>query len=133
MNYFPGLASNHDPPDLCLLSSEEYRRETLAPALFFFILGETLTSRTVLPDLSTLLQQWFLHTLSEEQQAKSKTLEQSSSCSLTYKFSSTAGLECRWPSLKMCCVTMLVWHNLQRLVNLETRDHMSQSELKAQA
>jgi hypothetical protein len=24
----PGLALNHDPPDLCLLSSKDYRRET---------------------------------------------------------------------------------------------------------
>jgi hypothetical protein len=27
----PGLASNHDPPDLCLLSSQDYRREPLVP------------------------------------------------------------------------------------------------------
>jgi hypothetical protein len=29
-NYFLGLASNHDPPDLCLVSSQDYRREPLA-------------------------------------------------------------------------------------------------------
>jgi hypothetical protein len=29
VNYFPGLASNRDPPDLCLLSSLDYRRELL--------------------------------------------------------------------------------------------------------
>jgi hypothetical protein len=28
----PGLASNHDPPDLCPLSSWNYRREPLAPS-----------------------------------------------------------------------------------------------------
>jgi hypothetical protein len=29
-NYLPRLALNHDPPDLCLLSSQDYRREPLA-------------------------------------------------------------------------------------------------------
>jgi hypothetical protein len=29
MNYLPGLASNRDLPDLCLLSSWDYRREPL--------------------------------------------------------------------------------------------------------
>jgi hypothetical protein len=33
MNYLPGLASNHDPPDFCLLSSWDYRCEPLAPGL----------------------------------------------------------------------------------------------------
>jgi hypothetical protein len=28
-NYLPALASNHDPPDLCLLSSQYYRRDPL--------------------------------------------------------------------------------------------------------
>jgi hypothetical protein len=31
-NYVPHLTQNFDPPDLCLLSSCGYRRETLAPA-----------------------------------------------------------------------------------------------------
>jgi hypothetical protein len=31
-NYLPGLASNHDPSDLCLLSSWDYRREPLVPS-----------------------------------------------------------------------------------------------------
>jgi hypothetical protein len=31
MNYLSGLALNRDPPDLCLLSSWDYRREPLAP------------------------------------------------------------------------------------------------------
>jgi hypothetical protein len=31
MNYLPGLALNHDPPDLCLLSSWDDRRELLVP------------------------------------------------------------------------------------------------------
>jgi hypothetical protein len=33
MNYLPGLASNHSPPDLCLLSSWDYRGEPLVPGL----------------------------------------------------------------------------------------------------
>jgi hypothetical protein len=32
-NYLPGVALNHDPPDLCFLSSWDYRREPLAPSL----------------------------------------------------------------------------------------------------
>jgi hypothetical protein len=32
-NYLPGLASNLDPPDLCLLSSQDYRRESPVPSL----------------------------------------------------------------------------------------------------
>jgi hypothetical protein len=32
MNYFPGLALNLDLPDLCLLSSQDHRREVLAPS-----------------------------------------------------------------------------------------------------
>jgi hypothetical protein len=32
MNYLPELASNCDPPDLCFLSSKNYRYETLAPS-----------------------------------------------------------------------------------------------------
>jgi hypothetical protein len=32
VNYLPGLALNHDPPDLCVLSSWDYRREPLQPA-----------------------------------------------------------------------------------------------------
>jgi hypothetical protein len=31
MNYLPKVALNHDPPDLCLLSSWDYRREPLVP------------------------------------------------------------------------------------------------------
>jgi hypothetical protein len=33
-NYFPSLASNFDPPFLCLLSSWDYRHEPLAPGNF---------------------------------------------------------------------------------------------------
>jgi hypothetical protein len=32
MNYLPGLASNCYPPDLCLLSSQDYRNVSLAPS-----------------------------------------------------------------------------------------------------
>jgi hypothetical protein len=31
VNSLPGLALNHDPPDLCLLSSWDYGREPPAP------------------------------------------------------------------------------------------------------
>jgi hypothetical protein len=31
MDYLPRLTSNRGPPDLCLLSSKDYRRELLAP------------------------------------------------------------------------------------------------------
>jgi hypothetical protein len=31
-NYLPRRALNHDPPDLCLLSSQDYRRELPRPA-----------------------------------------------------------------------------------------------------
>jgi hypothetical protein len=33
MNDLPGLALNLDPPDLCHLSSQDYRHELLAPGL----------------------------------------------------------------------------------------------------
>jgi hypothetical protein len=33
MNYLPGLVLNHDSPDLCLLSSWDYRREPLCPVV----------------------------------------------------------------------------------------------------
>jgi hypothetical protein len=35
-NCFPGLALNHNPPDLCFLSSQYYRCESLVPDNFFF-------------------------------------------------------------------------------------------------
>jgi hypothetical protein len=34
-NYLPRLALNHDLPDLCLLSSKDYRSESLAPGSFW--------------------------------------------------------------------------------------------------
>jgi hypothetical protein len=34
-SYFPGRALNHDPPDLCLLSSWDYRRELPAQDMVF--------------------------------------------------------------------------------------------------
>jgi hypothetical protein len=33
MNYLPRVASNGNPPDLCLLSSRDYRQEHRCPAL----------------------------------------------------------------------------------------------------
>jgi hypothetical protein len=36
-NHLPGLSSNHDPPDLFLLSSRDYRCEPLAPSFFLFL------------------------------------------------------------------------------------------------
>jgi hypothetical protein len=32
VNYLPRLALNHNPPDLCLLSSWDYRHEPLVPS-----------------------------------------------------------------------------------------------------
>jgi hypothetical protein len=40
MNYLPTIASNQDPPDLCLLSSKYYLCELTAPDTSYF--GETL-------------------------------------------------------------------------------------------
>jgi hypothetical protein len=34
-NYLPWLSLNHDPPDLCLLSSQDYRHEPPAPSLLY--------------------------------------------------------------------------------------------------
>jgi hypothetical protein len=34
----PSLASNLDPPDLCLLSSCDYRHELLVLSFFFFLI-----------------------------------------------------------------------------------------------
>jgi hypothetical protein len=38
VNYLPGLASNHNLSDLCLPSSQDYRREPLHPAFLSFLL-----------------------------------------------------------------------------------------------
>jgi hypothetical protein len=56
MNYLPGLALNHHPPDLCPLSIWDYRREPLTLAWFFFIiiflvvLGVVLRASCLLAD-----------------------------------------------------------------------------------
>jgi hypothetical protein len=39
LNYLPGLASNRDPPDLCLLSSWDYRREHAVSSQYFMVWG----------------------------------------------------------------------------------------------
>jgi hypothetical protein len=33
MDYLPGLTLNHNPPNRCLWSSKDYRREPLAPGI----------------------------------------------------------------------------------------------------
>jgi hypothetical protein len=38
VNYLLGLALNHDPPDLCLLSSWDYRCELLGPGFVVVVL-----------------------------------------------------------------------------------------------
>jgi hypothetical protein len=40
-NYLPGLASNCDPPDLCLLSSKDYRMSLWCLVLIFILPGKT--------------------------------------------------------------------------------------------
>jgi hypothetical protein len=35
VNYFPGVASNHDPPDLRLPNTKDYRYEPPVPSLLF--------------------------------------------------------------------------------------------------
>jgi hypothetical protein len=39
LELFARLALNHDPPDLCLLSSWDYGREQLAPGHIQLLLG----------------------------------------------------------------------------------------------
>jgi hypothetical protein len=50
MKYLPELASNHDPPDLCLLSSQDYRREALLPSK-----NRCFTARAIPPVHFTLI------------------------------------------------------------------------------
>jgi hypothetical protein len=47
LNYLPELASNHDSPDLCLLSSWDYRREARMPGftLILYLLSSYNCSR----------------------------------------------------------------------------------------
>jgi hypothetical protein len=40
MTYSPGLALNLNPPDLCILSSQDYRREPPMPSPLFTFKGE---------------------------------------------------------------------------------------------
>jgi hypothetical protein len=39
MYFVPGLASNQDPPDLCLQSSHDYNLEPTHPTLSFLIMS----------------------------------------------------------------------------------------------
>jgi hypothetical protein len=41
MNYLPGLAPNLDPPDLCLLSGQDYRCKPLVPGCFLLTFNLT--------------------------------------------------------------------------------------------
>jgi hypothetical protein len=65
VNYLARLASNFDPPDLCLLSSEDYKHEPLAPGKSAFFAStkpnsksqsyqKKKTKRPETPDLSLL-------------------------------------------------------------------------------
>jgi hypothetical protein len=56
MNYLPGLALNHAPPDLCILSSWDYRREPLCPAglvIFLMTAGAVQMLSVLFPILET--------------------------------------------------------------------------------
>jgi hypothetical protein len=46
-NFLPGLASNHNPPDLCLSDSLDYKCEPLAPVDFIFYLQEKLILKKI--------------------------------------------------------------------------------------
>jgi hypothetical protein len=41
LELFPRLASNHDPPDLCLLSSQDYKHKLLTPSPSSFFYKDT--------------------------------------------------------------------------------------------
>jgi hypothetical protein len=41
MNYLPGLALNHDPPDLSLPSNLNYQHESQASGSVLLVLGHT--------------------------------------------------------------------------------------------
>jgi hypothetical protein len=65
MNYLPGLALNHDPPDLCLLSSEGYRCEPPAPSLSVFSLT-SVPEQFILKLLWWSTAMWNPHSKKEE-------------------------------------------------------------------
>jgi hypothetical protein len=63
VNFLPRMALNHNPPDLCLLSSQDYRHEPPEPdsAAFFFFLSFSFI--TLWPDSMQEVISIFLHLL----------------------------------------------------------------------
>jgi hypothetical protein len=63
MNYLPRLASNYDPPDLCLMSSYDFRCEppVLSLTFFFFfaVLGLELRPFTLSHSTSPIFMKGF--------------------------------------------------------------------------
>jgi hypothetical protein len=73
VNYLPGLASNLDPPDLCILSNWDYRREPLGPSWLWFLEYDSKSlgsKRKQVNWLSSKLKTFVHQTFNSERQYK---------------------------------------------------------------